>query len=105
MGQADNDDTSWIHEEWSLDEKNDGWNSDEWNDDRNCVGWRVDCERTHVTSVISFSLESSEWAKMNLDTRAAVDTLPSNFSPEGIGDGSFYDWIPDGEARQFQGHG
>ena len=53
----------------------------------------------HVTSVSSFSLESSEWAKMNLDTRAAV-----NFGPEGIGDGSFYDWIPDGEAWQYQGH-
>ena len=26
-----------------------------------------------------------------------------NFGPEGIGGGSFYDWIPDGEAWQFQG--
>ena len=33
-----------------------------------------------------------------------VSTLLSNFSPEGIGDGSFYDWIPDGEAWQFQGY-
>ena len=47
---------------------------------------------------------SSEWAKMNLDTGAAVNTFPSNFGPEGIGDGSFYDWIPDGEAWQFQGY-
>ena len=55
-------------------------------------------------SVSSFSLESSEWAKMNLDTRAVADTFPSNFAPEGMGDGSFYDWIPDGEAWQFQGY-
>ena len=41
---------------------------------------------------------------MNLDTGAAVDTFPSNFGPEGMGDGSFYDWIPDGEAWQFQGY-
>ena len=27
-----------------------------------------------------------------------VDTVPSNFGPEGIGDGNFYDWIPDAEA-------
>ena len=41
---------------------------------------------------------------MNLDTGAAVNTLPSNFGPEGTGDGSFYDWIPDGEAWHFQGY-
>ena len=33
-----------------------------------------------------------------------VNTLPSNFSPEGIGDGNFRIWIPDGEAWQFQGY-
>ena len=82
MGQVDTADTSWIHEDWSPDEKNDGRSSDEWNDDRNFVGWRVDCEQTHVTSVSSFSLESSEWAKTNLDTRAVVNRLPSNFGPE-----------------------
>ena len=43
MGQVDNDDTSWIHEEWSSDGRNDGWSFDEWNDDRNCVGWLEDC--------------------------------------------------------------
>ena len=64
--------------EWRPDQRNDGWSFDEWND-RNCVGRREDCEQTHVTSVTSFSLESSEWAKMNLDTRAVADTLPSNF--------------------------
>ena len=42
-----------------------------------------------------------EWVRMNLDTGAAVNTFPSNFGPEGIGDGSFYDWIPVGEAQQF----
>ena len=41
---------------------------------------------------------------MNLDTRAVVNTLPSNFTLEGIGDGNLYDWIPDGEAWQFQGY-
>ena len=73
-------------------------------DDRSFVGWREDCEQTHVTSVSSFSLESSEWVKTNLDTRAGANTLPSNFSPEGVGDGNFHDWIPDGEAWQFQGY-
>ena len=55
-------------------------------------------------SVSTFSLESSEWVKTNFDTRAVVDTLPPNFEREGIGDGSFCDWIPDGEAWQFQGN-
>ena len=41
---------------------------------------------------------------MNLDTGAVVNTYPSNFGPEGVGDGSFYDWIPEGEAWQFQGY-
>ena len=50
--------------------------------------------KTHVTSVSSFSLERSELSKTNLDTRAVVNTLPSNFSSEGIGDGNFHDWIP-----------
>ena len=104
MGQVDIAGASWIHEEWNQDERNDDWNFDESNDDRNFVGWREDCEQTHVTSVTSFSLESSEWVKTHLDTRAVVNTLPSNFGSEGIGDGSFHDWIPDGEARQFQGY-
>ena len=47
--------------------------------------------------------------KMNLDTGAAVNTFPLNFSPEGIGDRRFYqaasvEWIPDGGAWQFQGY-
>ena len=46
-------------------------------------------------SVSSLPLESSEWVKTNFDTRAVVNTLPSNFSPESR--------IPDGEAWQFQG--
>ena len=96
MGQVDTADTSC--------ERNEEWSFDEWYDDRSFVGWREDCEQTHVTSVGSFSLESSEWVKTNLDTRAKVITLPSNFNPEGIGDGNFDDWIPDGEAWQFQGY-
>ena len=104
MAQVDIGNTPWIHEEWSQDERNDDWSFDEWNDDRSFVGLREDCEQTHVTSVSSFSIESSEWVKTNLDTRLVVDTLPSNFSPEGIGDGNFHDWIPDGEAWQFRGY-
>ena len=61
-----------------------------------------DCEQTHVTSASSFSLESSEREKMNLDTRVAVRAW--NFGPERIRGGRFYDWIPDGEAWQFQGY-
>ena len=76
---------------------------DQWNDDWICVGWHEDCEQTYDTSVSSFSHESSERVKMNLDTGAAVNTFPSNFGPDGIGDGSLYDWIPDGEAWQCQG--
>ena len=87
---------------WSLDERNDGCSFDGWNDDGNGVEWCEDCEQTHVTYASSFSLESSEWEKMNLDTRVAVNAL--NFGLEGKGGGSFYDWIPDGEAWQFQGY-
>ena len=28
---------SWIHEEWSQDERNEDWSFDEWNDDRSFV--------------------------------------------------------------------
>ena len=47
--------------------------------------------------------------KMNLDTRAAVNTFPLNFGPEVGGDGRFHrtasgEWIPDGGAWQFQGY-
>ena len=31
-----------------------------------------------------------EWAKMNLDTGAAVNECPLNFGPDGAGDGRFY---------------
>ena len=55
MGQVDNDDRSWIHEESSLDERNEAWSFDGWNDDGNGVEWREDCEQTHVTSASSFS--------------------------------------------------
>ena len=51
-----------------------------------------------------------ELVKMNLDTRAAVNTFPLKFGPEGAGDGRFYrtasgEWIPDGGAWQFHGYG
>ena len=103
-GQVDKKTTTCIHEKWNLDERNDGWSFDGLNDDRNCVEWREDCDQTQVTSAGSFSLESSGWQKMSMDTRVAADTLPSNFDREGIGDRSFYDWIPDGEAWNFQGY-
>ena len=99
MGQDYTTDTSWIHDEWSPDEWNDGWSLEKWNYDWSCVGWHEDCEQTCDTSVSSCSLESSEWVKM-----IPVNTYPSNFGPEGIGDGSFCDWIPDGESWQFQGY-
>ena len=74
MGQVDNDDISWIHEEWSPDESNGGCSSYEFNDDRNCVGWREACEQMCRVSVSSLSLESSESAKMNLDPRTVINT-------------------------------
>ena len=100
LGQDDKEDRSWIHEERSFDERNDGWSSDGWTDDENGVEWREDCELTHVVAS-SFSLESSEWEKMHLDIREAVNAL--NFGPEGIGSSS-HDWIPDGEAWHIQGY-
>ena len=33
-----------------------------------------------------------EWAKMNLDTAAALNTFPLNLGPDGAGDGIFYRW-------------
>ena len=47
--------------------------------------------------------------KMNLDTGAALNTIPLNFGPDGAGDGRFYrtasgEWIPDGGAWQFKGY-
>ena len=76
--------------------------------------------KTYDTSASSFALGSFdfgamsspkrfEWVKMNLDTGAAVNTLPLNFGPDGAGDGRFCrtasgEWIPDGGAWQFQGY-
>ena len=104
MGQVCTTETSWIHDEWSPHEWNDGWSLDEWNDDWSGVGWHEDCEQTYNTSVSSFSLESSAGVNANLDTGAAVNAFLVNFDREGVGDGSFFDWIPDGEAWQFQGY-
>ena len=113
MGHVCTTDTSWIRDEGRPDEWNDGWSLDEWNHDWSSVGWYEDCEQTSDTSASSFSLESFDFSaqsspkrfelvKMNLDTGAAINTLLVNFSPEGIGDGGFHDWIPDGEAWQFK---
>ena len=105
----------WIGEEW-----NDGWTFDVWNHDWSSVGWHEGWEQTHDTSESSYSLggldvratsspKQSEWVKMNLDTRAAVNTFPLNFGPDGSGDGRFYrtasgEWVPDGGAWKFQGY-
>ena len=51
-----------------------------------------------------FPLESSEWVNTNLVTGATVNAFPVNFDPEGVGGGSFYHWITDGEAWQFRGY-
>ena len=40
---------------------------------------------------------------VNLDIGITVDTFPAKFDREGVGDGRFHDWIPEGEAKQFQG--
>ena len=51
-----------------------------------------------------------EWAKMNLNTGAAVNTFPLDFGPEGAGDESFYctascDCIRDCGCWQCQSYG
>ena len=74
------------------------------NDDWSCVEWHEDLERMCCTSVSSFSLESSERVNANLDTGATVDTFLANFDREGVGDGRFFDWITDVEARLLQGY-
>ena len=104
-------DLSW-NEGWNCDEWNDCWSFDEWNDDWSSVGWHEGWEQTYDTSASSFSLggldvsatsspKRFQWAKMNLDTGAAVSTFPLNFGPERAVDGRFYrtasgEWIPDG---------
>ena len=104
---------------WYGDEWNDDWSFDEWKDDWSSVGLHEGWEQTYDTSARSVSLgglgvsptsgpKRFEWVKMNLDTVAAVNTFPSNFGPEGAGDGRFYwiasgEWILDVGAWQFQG--
>ena len=68
MGHVCTTNTSWVHDEWSPDQWHDGWILDEWNDDWSSVGWHEGWEQTYDTSASSFSLDSSECAKMNLDT-------------------------------------
>ena len=110
-GNVCTNDTSW-NDGWNGDEWNDGWNFDEWNDDWSSVGWHENWEQTYDTSASSFSLggldanatcspKQCEWVKMNLETRAALNTFPLNFGPEGAGGGRFYwtasgEWTPDG---------
>ena len=88
---------------------NGGWSFDEWNDDWSSVGWHEGWGQTYDTSASSFSLggldvsatsspKRFKWVKMSLDTGAAVNTFPLNFSSEGAGDGRFYrtacgEWI------------
>ena len=84
MGQVYTADTSCIHDENGVltNGMTAGVWKKEWKYDWSCGGWHEDCEQTCDTSVSSFSLESSERVKMNLDTGAAVNTFPSNFGPE-----------------------
>ena len=112
-------DTSW-NDGCRPDEWTDGWSFDGWNDDWSSVGWHEGCEQTYDSSASSFSLgcldvsvtsgpKLFEWVKMNLNTRAAVNTFPLNFGPDGAGDGRFDwtasgEWIPHGGAWQFQGY-
>ena len=116
---TDNSYTDWYGDDWSS-EWNDDWSFDEWNDDWSSVGWHEGWEQTYDTSACSFSLggldvsatsspKRFEWAKMTLDTGAAVNTFPLNFGSEGEGDGRFYrtasgEWTLDGGAWQFKGY-
>ena len=107
--------TSW-NDVWNSDEWNDSCFFFVWNDDWSSVGWHEGWEQTYDTSASSFSLgrldlcatsspKRFEWVKMNLDTGAAVNTIPLNFGPKRVGDGRFYrDWSPDGGVWQFQGY-
>ena len=107
---TDNAYTDWYGDDWSS----------EWNDDWSSVRWHEGWDQTYDISAYSFSLgvldlgatsspKRFEWAKMNLDTGAAVNTFPLNFGPEGEGDGRFYrtasgEWTLDGGAWQFKGY-
>ena len=93
---------------------------DESIDDWSSVGWYEGWEQTYDPFANSFSLggldvsatsspKRFDWVKMNLDTGAAVNTIPLNFGPEGAGDGRFHrtasgEWILDDGAWQFQGY-
>ena len=93
---------------------------DESNDDRSLVGWHEGCEQTQDNSASLLPLgcfdlgamssrKRFEWVKMNLDTRAAVNTFPVNFGPGGAGDGQFHraacgECILDVGLWQFQGY-
>ena len=85
-------DNSYTDNSWFYD----GWSYGEWNGD--WVGWDEGWEQTHDNSASPLSLGSSdlgamsgpkrlEWAKMNLDTGEGVNASPSNFGPDGAGDG------------------
>ena len=85
-------DILWCDDNWSHAERNDGWSS---------VGWHEGWNQTYDKSASSLSLRSFdlgamsspkrfEWARMNLDTGASVNTFSLNFGPERSGDGRFY---------------
>ena len=106
-----NKDNSWCDDSWSYAEWNDGWSS---------VGWREGWDQGYDNSTSSLSLGSFdlgamcspkrfELVRMNLDTRAAVNTFPLNFLLEGAGDGRCYrtasgESILDGGPWQFHGY-
>ena len=104
-------DILWCDDKWSHVERNDGWSS---------VGWHEGWDQTYDSSASSLSLRSFdlgamsspkrfEWARMNLETGASVNTCSQNFGPERSGDGRFYrtasgESIPDCGSWQFQGY-
>ena len=66
--------------------------------------WMSVSPEVHVG--VTRSPKRSEWVKMNLDTGAAVNTVPLNFAPDGVGDGRFNrsasgERTPDAAAWQF----
>ena len=77
-----------------------GWSCVVWNDDWSSVGWHEGWEQTYENSASSLSLGSSDLGavnsptrlgrvNMNLDTGAAVNTIPLNVGTDGAGNGRF----------------
>ena len=61
---------------------------------RSIAPWRYTVSRHDVSA--TSGPKRFQWVKMNLDTRAAVNTFPLNFSPEGTEDGRFHQAVGGG---------